>query len=142
MPKLLVAIDGSEVSLSCVDHLIGMLGWLKEPAEIHLLNVQHALRHDVTSFVPGGEVKSYHHDQGIEELAAARSRLDAAGIAYAIHIGVGEDIAEVVVHYAREKAIDQIVMGSHGRSAVGGLLLGSVSHEVLKRAAVPVLIVK
>lgn len=142
MPKLLVAIDGSEVSQRCVEHLLGLLPWFKESPQIHLLNVQHALRKDVSSFVPAGEVKGYHHDQGMEELAAARARLDAAGIAYTTHIGVGEDVAEIILHHARDCAADQVVIGSHGRSAMGGLLLGSVSHEVLKRSSIPVLVVK
>lgn len=142
MPRLLVAIDGSEVSQRCVEHLLGLLPWFKEPPEIHLLNVQHALRKDVSNFVPAGEVKGYHHDQGMEELAAARARFDAAGIAYTTHIGVGEDVAEIIVHHARDRGADQIVIGSHGRSAVGNLLLGSVSQEVLKRSPVPVLVVR
>lgn len=142
MPRLLIAIDGSEVSLRCVEHLLGLLPGFRDPPEIHLLNVQHALRKDVSSFVPAGEVKGYHHDQGMVELAAVRARLDAAGVAYTAHIGVGEDVAEVIVHHARDRGADQIVIGSHGRSAIGGLLLGSVSHEVLKRSPIPVLVVK
>lgn len=142
MPKLLVGVDGSAASLRCIDHMVNVLNWFKAPVELHLLNVQHPLRHDVSRFVASGDVKGFHHDQGLEELAAARAALDLAGVAYVVHVGVGEDIAETILHYAREKAIDQIVLGSNGRSAVGEFLLGSVSREVLKQAAIPVLIVK
>jgi nucleotide-binding universal stress UspA family protein len=142
MPKLLVPIDGSEPSLRCVEHLLGILHWFKEPVEIHLLNVQHALRQDVSRFVPADAVKGFHHDEGVAALAGARARLDAAGVGYIVHVGVGEHVAETIVHYARERGIDQIVIGSHGRSAVADLLLGSVAQGVVQRTSLPVLIVK
>lgn len=49
---------------------------------------------------------------------------------------------ETLVKYANDNEVDLIVMGSHGRSAVGRLLLGSVSSYVVKHAKCPVLIVR
>lgn len=51
-------------------------------------------------------------------------------------------IGETLVKYAADNGVDLIVMGSHGRSAVGRLLLGSVSNYVVKHAKCPVLIVR
>ncbi|MCL6560967.1 MAG: universal stress protein [Firmicutes bacterium] len=51
-------------------------------------------------------------------------------------------IDETLVKYANDNGVDLIVMGSHGRSAVGRLLLGSVSSYVVKHARCPVLIVR
>lgn len=47
-----------------------------------------------------------------------------------------------IVEYAEEARIDQIIMGSHGRSGVARLLLGSVAEKVIRRSPVPVTIVK
>ena len=47
-----------------------------------------------------------------------------------------------IVDYADENDIDQIVMGSHGRSGVSRLLLGSVAETVVRRASVPVTVVR
>lgn len=51
-------------------------------------------------------------------------------------------IGESIIKYAKENNIDLIVSGSHGRSAVGRLLLGSVSNFLVKYAGCPVLIVR
>jgi nucleotide-binding universal stress UspA family protein len=49
---------------------------------------------------------------------------------------------EVILETADEYKADLIVMGTHGRSGIGRLLLGSVTEEVLRKAACPVLTVK
>jgi nucleotide-binding universal stress UspA family protein len=54
---------------------------------------------------------------------------------------VGED-AGSIVSYAEEHDVDQIVMGSHGRSLPARVLLGSVSTTVVRRAPVPVTVVR
>lgn len=51
-------------------------------------------------------------------------------------------IGETLVKYAAESGAELIVMGSHGRSAMGRLLLGSVSDYVVKHAKCPVMIVR
>jgi nucleotide-binding universal stress UspA family protein len=56
---------------------------------------------------------------------------------------VGEgDPALVILRVAREQSCDLIVMGTHGRSGVNRLLLGSVAEEVVRKAPCPVLTVK
>jgi nucleotide-binding universal stress UspA family protein len=50
--------------------------------------------------------------------------------------------ATEIVRIAAEIHCDMIVMGTHGRSGLGRLLLGSVAEEVLRKASCPVLTVK
>lgn len=47
-----------------------------------------------------------------------------------------------ILHQVTEDGIDLIVMGTHGRGAVGHLLLGSVAERIVRRSPVPVLTVK
>jgi nucleotide-binding universal stress UspA family protein len=139
--KLLVPIDGSDTSLRAVDALIAKLAAYRPPVETHLLNVQHALRKDVGQFVDHEEIRRYHQEEGANALAAARTRLDAQGIAHATHVFVGDDPAAVIVQFVKEQAIDEVIMGSHGRGELAQLLLGSVAREVLRGAGVPVTLV-
>ena len=50
--------------------------------------------------------------------------------------------AEAIVKYAKENAVDLVVMGSHGRSGIKKAFLGSVSQAVANQVACPVTIVK
>jgi nucleotide-binding universal stress UspA family protein len=50
--------------------------------------------------------------------------------------------AREIVDYATETGVDLIVMGTHGRSGVDRLLLGSVAERVVRRSPVPVLTVR
>ena len=49
--------------------------------------------------------------------------------------------ARVILEYADDHGIDQIVMGSHGRSGIDRTLLGSVAETVTRRARIPVTII-
>jgi nucleotide-binding universal stress UspA family protein len=50
--------------------------------------------------------------------------------------------AREIVDYAEEEGIDVIVMGTHGRSGVDRLLLGSVAERVVRSSTVPVLTIR
>jgi nucleotide-binding universal stress UspA family protein len=50
--------------------------------------------------------------------------------------------AAVISVYAADHAFDMIVMGTHGRSGIAQLLMGSVAETVIRTARCPVLTVK
>jgi universal stress protein A len=50
--------------------------------------------------------------------------------------------AEEIVRCAREFGCDLLVMGTHGRSGIGHLALGSVAEAVIRAAPCPVLVVR
>jgi nucleotide-binding universal stress UspA family protein len=142
MHRILLPVDGSEASLRAVDHVLKKVGLYKDPAEIHLLNVQIALRQGVSAFVAPEQLESYHREEGTKALAAARAKLDAAKLPYLFHIGVGGEPGEVIARFAEEKKCDQLVMGTRGLGAVTGALLGSMTTQVIHLVDVPVLLVK
>lgn len=142
MFRVLMPVDGSEPSLRAVDHLIKNVGWYKE-IDLHLLNVQHPMPYGnrVVSVIGHDKVNEYHREEGMVALKRAMEKLDAAGISYHYHIGVG-DAAETIVEYAREKACDRIYMGTRGMGSVSNVLLGSVATKVIALSPIPVLLVK
>jgi len=50
--------------------------------------------------------------------------------------------AETIVEYAADRGVDLIVMGTHGRTGMAHLLLGSVAERVVRTAHCPVLTVR
>jgi nucleotide-binding universal stress UspA family protein len=50
--------------------------------------------------------------------------------------------AFAIIDYAREHAVDLIIMGTHGRGALGHILMGSVAERVVRLAPCPVLTVR
>lgn len=56
--------------------------------------------------------------------------------------GGGSDIAEEIVEQAAALHADLLVMGTHGRTGLMHLMLGSVAESVMKKSATPLLIVR
>jgi nucleotide-binding universal stress UspA family protein len=75
----------------------------------------------------------------ILDAAAAEARI--AGVEVETESLEG-DPADCVVDLARSRAVDLIIVGSRGRGAIAGALLGSVSEAVVHKADRPVLVVK
>lgn len=50
--------------------------------------------------------------------------------------------ADEIVRFANEEKVDAIVLGTHGRSGLGHLLMGSVAESVMRRAACPVITIR
>ncbi len=142
MLRILLPVDGSETSLRAVDHLLKNVGLLKERPEVHLLNVQMALRQGVTEFVSKEQIEGYHREEGMKALAESRAKLDSARLPYKFHIGVGEDPAQVIARYVQDNKCDQLVMGTRGLGSVAGLLLGSVATKTIHLIEIPILLVR
>ena len=58
------------------------------------------------------------------------------------HVFLEGDPATEIVRHARESGIDLIVMGTHGRTGLERLLMGSVAEKVMREATCSVLVVK
>ncbi|PSQ42614.1 universal stress protein UspA [Halobacteriales archaeon SW_7_68_16] len=76
-----------------------------------------------------------------DELAAARDRAAEAGVELDTAVEVGRP-ARTIVTYAEEHDVDHVVLGSHGRSGVSRILLGSVAESVLRRSPVRVTVIR
>ena len=80
-------------------------------------------------------------------LREARTRLDQRGVTPEPGVTVHRDVlfghnARTIAEYAASRDIDLIVMGTHGRTGVAHVLLGSVAERLVRTASCPVLTVR
>jgi nucleotide-binding universal stress UspA family protein len=139
MLKVLVPVDGSENSNRVARYVLKLASELKEPLDIHLLNVQHPLPGTIKGVAE--QAKQFHNEEGLAALVNAKKILDDAGVKYTHHIRVG-DVGSSVAHLVDELKCDQVVMGTRGMSSIGNMLMGSVATKVLHLVNVPVILVK
>lgn len=141
MIKLLVAIDGSAASERIAQYITRWRA-AGPAAEFHLINVQiPAVSGLGRSFVSQPDLDAYYREEADRALAPAQRVLDGAGLPHSDHLLVGHP-ASAIADFAAEHGFDGIIIGTHGRTALGRLLLGSVASEVIERATVPVTLVK
>jgi nucleotide-binding universal stress UspA family protein len=143
VPKILLAVDGSEAADRATRKLVEMAGWFKEPLEVELVTV-HLPLPQVGGFagavVSHEMVEKYYSEEGGKALAPARKLLDAAGVRYIPHILIGE-VAPTIVGHVEKAGCKLVCMGTRGMSAVSNLVVGSVATKVLHLCPVPVVLV-
>ena len=141
MPRILIAVDGSELSLDAVHHALQLVqGGLR--AEFVLANVQEpaSLYELVVSRDPD-LIAAASLEAGEHLMAPARALLDAAGLSYDTEVGVG-DPAHTLVDIIESTGCTLAIVGARGEGALRSALLGSVSQELVHASPVPVTVVK
>ena len=141
--KILLAVDGSKNSTSAVRYVVEHANLLAEKPGIELLTVHLPVPKlpRMGMVVGKSQIERYYADEGEQALAAAKRKLDAAGIKYQARILVGQ-IAETIAAHALRYGCDLICIGTHGRGPVGSVVLGSVAARLAQIARVPVMLVR
>lgn len=141
--NVLVATDFSEPSETAVGYARAMCRAFG--ATLHVVHVFEPLW--ITSAdIVGGGVSLATMIQGLED--TARKQLDTTVTeadrrelkATPVFVS-SESPAREIAKYAAEKHVDLIVIGTHGRSGLSRLLIGSVAEKVVRMAPCPVLTV-
>ena len=141
--NIIVSIDGSKHSSKAIDYLIKNSSMFDgKGSNLIVLHVQpDIIPPEVTQYVPKKSINDWYADQGKAAVKAAVAKLDKAGINYKLVNKVGH-VADTILAEAKTCKADMIVMGSHGRSSLMNLIMGSIATQVLSQAKQPVLIVK
>ena len=97
----------------------------------------------VSSLTGGSVTHAVDVEHATENLESAKKMLDDDSIQCETKLLVrGMTPGEDIVKYAREKAIDEIIIGIKRRSKVGKLLFGSNAQYIILKAPCPVVTVK
>jgi nucleotide-binding universal stress UspA family protein len=112
---------------------------------VHLLNVSEPIQMNEVvfkdTFLDMRSIEKAREEAGLALLAPAKIRLESAGVAFDVHVSIGNP-AEVITNFTREHHCDLIVMGTRGMGTIKNLLLGSVASKVIHLAETSLLLVK
>ncbi|WP_116809765.1 universal stress protein [Steroidobacter cummioxidans] len=142
--RILVPIDGSSTALEGLTEALRLARAFQ--ARIKLVHVASELSIDpaVTPSVYYEFAAEGRQASGHEALANAQALANEQGADVEVQLieATGARAADAIVAAAQQWPADLIVMGTHGRSGVRRLALGSDAEMVLRSAPVPVLMVR
>lgn len=134
--KILVPVDGSEHALRATEEAIRLASTAATIELLYVADAEKARQEMLHASSPDALLLARR-----QLLAPFEARVQAAGIAVKTTILKGVPGPTIVV-YANEQDVDVVVIGSRGLNTLQEMVLGSVSHKVMKRVQCPVLVVK
>jgi nucleotide-binding universal stress UspA family protein len=139
--RVVVPLDGSPVAETVLPFVIEIAG----PLDIDVILLR--VVQPVPPVVLEGAGTATFEDvetrriDAEEYLAALAAEVRSKGVRVETRVRRGEPASEITAA-ARETGADLIAMSTHGRSGLGRLVFGSVAEAVLRRAGVPVFLLR
>jgi nucleotide-binding universal stress UspA family protein len=138
--RVLLPTDGSDAMVTVVDHAVRLAA--HHGATLHALYVANTASLSHLPAEAGWEnVTEALHSEGESALAAVESRADDHDVPVESETLEGSPAREIL-EYAEAANCDVVVMGTHGRTGVDRLLLGSVAERVVRSSPVPVVTIR
>lgn len=141
MKKIVLPVDFSESTTTLLDHAVDFAKTVN--AEIALI---HIAASDI-GFVIGDmgfqyfpEVEENEIKYELKELKRLEDEVKSKGVA-CTHILKQGVPGDTILEYANEINADYIVLGSHGRSGMYDVFIGSLTKELTKKSTIPVLVI-
>jgi len=131
--KILYATDFSSYSNQAYFHAVALAE--SHEASLTILYVYSRPTAAPVDLPKAGDERTYWRDQ-LEQIRPVNPGIPVH------HVILEGDPAAEIVRYAADAMIDLIVMGTHGRSGLERLLMGSVAEKVMRDATCSVLVVK
>ena len=139
--KILVAADGSSFTKRMLAYLAAHDEWLGDAHEYTVLHVVPAVPPRAAAALDKDVLKDYYADEGEKVLKTIRSFFAKQGIK-AEFVNKAGSAAEVIAATAEKGKFNLLMLGSHGHSSLGNLVMGSVATKVLSACKTPVLLIR
>lgn len=139
---LLVPTDGSELSEAAVHMAVNLAKEFQAKITgIHVIPEFHLLTYNAEMLADTRTEHEQHaRTQAERYLTFIAHAADGAGVPCETTWLVSDHPYEGIIKVAQERQCDLIVMASHGRRGVEGLLIGSETQKVLTHIRIPVLV--
>lgn len=139
--KVLLPLDGSSVTKRMLSTLAAHDELLGGGHELILLTVVPFIPARLASFMGRAAIDVYYSEQAAKVLRPATKFAARQGWRFRAQHVTGH-AAEAIANLAVKERVDLIVIGTHGRSALRNVVLGSVASGVLARCQMPVLLIR
>jgi nucleotide-binding universal stress UspA family protein len=134
--KILTPTDGSDTAKAAVRFAKDIA--VAEHAEVVVVGVVHDLQYGDTAAVDATPTIESEMRHAVDEEVA---ELSAGGVKVTGDVIQGANVYQAIAKEASDVGADLIVMGTHGRTALGRTMIGSVADRVVRHTEVPVLLV-
>ena len=148
LEKILYPTDFSDVSKKALAFIMGMAkAGVKEVVVLRVIDQRRTEYIHGISWAGKDEIQFFDsvnkqlEQEAMEELKPIKSKLKAAGLAVKLRIEKGVPRLKIL-EVEKEEDVSAIVLGSHGRSNLTEMLLGSVSEHVIRYCKKPVIVIK
>jgi nucleotide-binding universal stress UspA family protein len=142
--RILVPIDGSKTAERALHEAVKLAAGKAKLRLVYVIEAIYPLDAEGYAYIDYEALQEAVRSTGERTLAQAVETVRRSGITAetALLEEPGERVANVIDDEAVSWKADLIVIGTHGRSGLGRLLLGSVAEGVVRGASVPVLLVR
>ncbi len=137
LDKILLSTDGSEYSRRATVRAMDFAE--SYGTELHVVSIVE-ISAEIYSIAP--EVVEKKVGEAENYLAGIKKQADARGIKYKGFVRDSEAPYDIILEIAQNEKVGLIVMGSHGRTGLTRILMGSTVERVIAQACCPVLVVK
>lgn len=134
---IVLAADGSDNALRAAKHAVALANLGDGKIEVVYVADFKKAKYEVLH-AESNEALEYERRQKVRPM---EELLIAEAITYEVKILHGEP-GPTIVEYVNEQGADLVIIGSRGLNSLQEMVLGSVSHKVVKRVKAPVLVVK
>ncbi len=137
--NILLATDGSDHSRRAIDQTLKMVSPHKDQVHIDLIYVVdgETSKKDVLNYGDSQTASQKRKEKFMDII----QYIESEGVSTDFKLLHG-DPAEEMIEYANEHDYDCVVIGSRGRNKFQTLILGSVSHKLVKYVQSPVMVIK
>ncbi|EMA39980.1 universal stress protein [Halococcus hamelinensis] len=137
---ILVPTDGSELMDEVIERAVDLAG--KYDASVHALYVANMGTIGTLDVDDRERIESRLEARGERAVEAVNDAAEGAGLETTTATRRGTPHQRITEYVEDHDDVDLVVMGTHGRTGLSHVLLGSVAENVLRHTTVPVLLVR
>lgn len=138
---ILYATDFSESSGPAADYALTVTKL--SGATLQVLHVVGEMADARRSMIPPSALEQLEKEvevQAIREMEIFCKARFEGKVAYQSHVIVGNPFQEIL-QFAKSNQVDLIILGTHGRTGIEHVIVGSTAERIVRRSSVPVLVV-